>query len=345
MDKILITGAAGRLGGNLTRQVLEKGYAVRALVLPEDPKRTKLDGLDVDIVEGDLRDADFCYKIVDGVDAVIHTANIMGPPRGMDNRTFFEINIGGTYNLLEAAAPLSDRLERFVHVSSDGIYPMGNHQVAPCYQPVDELHPKRPNGLYGTMKYMNEAAAEGYRHTHGLRVTMVRPAGMFAGQEILGRWTVGFAAGRIRAAAKLPESGLYHPDGVAIADSLLARAEGPDQLCAIRDESGRPWIYSPADARDVARACICALEHPAAVGEAFNATIPRPLAFPEVAAYLAAKTGAPVLEAEVPVRWIYWPDIRKAKTLIGYDPQCDLEAIFDTALADRAGEPADVVPA
>ena len=168
---------------------------------------------------------------------------------------------------------------------------------------------------------------------------------MFAGQEVLGRWSVDFLARLIRSAAGLPESGLHHPDGEAIADDLLAKAESPDQLCAVRDEQGRPWIYSPADARDVARACICALEHPAAVGEAFNAAIPRPLPFPEAAAYLAAKTGASFLEVEVPMRWVYWSDIRKAKSLIGYDPQCDLEVVFDTALADRAGEATDVVPA
>ena len=211
MQKILITGAAGRLGGNLTHQALAKGYAIRALVLTGDPKRSKLDGLDLEIVDGDLRDPELCGKIVDGVDAVVHTANILGPPQGMDHRTFYEINATGTFNLLEAAAPLSDRLERFVHVSSDAIYPMGNHQLATCYAPVDELHPKRPLGLYGTIKYMNEAMVEGYRNTHGLRTAMIRPAGMFAGLEVLPRWTVGFVTGLIRGAANRPESGLHHP--------------------------------------------------------------------------------------------------------------------------------------
>ena len=129
MNTILITGAAGRLGGNLTHQMLKKGCSVRALVLPDDPKRSKLDGLDVEIVEGDLRNPKICRTIVDGVDGVIHTANILGPPRGMDSRTFYDINVTGTLHLFEAAAPLADRLERFVHVSSDSVYPMGNHQV------------------------------------------------------------------------------------------------------------------------------------------------------------------------------------------------------------------------
>ena len=345
MAKLLITGAAGRLGANIVRQVLNKGYDVRGLVLPDDPKKTKLDGLDIEVVEGDLRDPDLCHTLVEGVDAVIHTANIMGPPQGMDNRTFFEINVTGTFNLFEAAAPLSDRLDRFVHVSSDSVYPMGNQEVKPCYQPVDEDHPKRPFKLYATTKCINEATAQGYRHSFGLRTAVIRPAGMFAGQEVLGRWTVGFVARLIQSASEKPESGLHHPKGKEIARDILARAEDPQQPCSARDETGKPWIYSPADARDVARACVCALEHPAAIGEAFNAAIPRPLPLTETAEYLATKTGVPLLEVEVPVRWVYWSDIRKAKSLIGYEPQCDLEVGFDTALADKAGETTDVVPA
>ena len=328
--KILITGATGRLGANLTKQLIDRGDEVRALVIPDDPKKSKLDPFDVDLVEGDLRDADLCHKLVDGVDAVVHTANILGPPRGMDNQTFYDINVTGTYNLFEAAAPLADKLHRFVHVSTDAVYPMGNQHIPPCYQPINEIHPKRPRGLYPTLKYMNEAMAEGYMNGFDLQLSIIRPSGMFAGKEVLGRWTVQFVTGRLREAANRPESGIHHPDGAKIAQEMLDRAERPDQPCAITD---------------TARACVCALDHPAAVGEAFNAPIYRPMAFPDVAAYLAEKTGIPPLKVEAPVQWIYWSDNSKARTLIGYDPQCTLENIFDTALADQAGEPADVISA
>ena len=345
MSKVLVTGATGRLGANVVKQLVERGDDVRALILPDDPKKFKLDLFDVEKIEGDLRDAALCRDIVDGVDAVIHTANILGPPRGMDNQTFYEINVTGTYNLFEAAAPLADRLYRFVHVSTDAVYPMGNQHIPPCYQPVNEIHPKRPRGLYGTLKYINEAMAEGYMNGHDLQLSIIRPSGMFAGSEVLGRWNVQFVAGRIREAAHRSESGIYHPDGAAIARDMLDRAERPDQPCAVIDHEGRPWMWSPSDARDTARACICALDHPAAVGEAFNAPIYRPLAFPEVADYLAEITGVPPFAVEVPVQWVYWSDNSKARTLIGYEPQCTLENIFDTALADQAGESTDVISA
>ncbi|MBT3265868.1 NAD(P)-dependent oxidoreductase [Candidatus Poribacteria bacterium] len=344
MQTIAVTGATGRLGANLVSALLDRGYAVRGMVIPDDPKRGKMDPFDVEIVVGDIRDASVCSRFLDGVDAVVHTANLVGVPSGMDRDTFFDINVKGTLAIAEAAAERADSLQRFVHVSSDAVYPMGNHDSRPDYAPIDEDHPKRPAGLYALTKALNEQTVESYRASHGLQTTMVRPAGMFAGAEVLGRWTVGFALGLLRGAVGNPNCGIHHPD-LAQAIATMEADASPDDLCAIRDGEGRPWLYSPADARDVAHACVCALERPEAVGEAFNAAIPQPFAFDDVAEYLSQRTGAPVYECVVPTRWVYWSDIRKARALIGYAPQGTLERVFDTALAHKAGEATDVIPA
>ncbi len=344
MQRVAVTGATGRLGANLVSALLGEGYAVRGLVIPDDPKRGKLDRLDVEIVEGDIRDADTCARFIEGVDGVVHTANLVGIPGGMGRDTFFDINVKGTLALTEAAADRADALARFVHVSSDAVYPMGNHDSRPDYAPIDEDHPKRPAGLYALTKALNEQTVESYHASHGLQTTMVRPAGMFAGAEVLPRWTVGFVLGLLRGAAGNPKCGIHHPDLPATIAKIEAEAS-PDDFCAVTDGEGRPWLYSPADARDVAHACVCALERPAAVGEAFNAAVPQPFAYDEVAAYLSERTGRDVYECTVPTRWVYWSDIRKARALIGYKPQGTMERVFDTALADEAGEAVDVIPA
>lgn len=344
MSTIAVTGATGRLGANLVAALLDRGHAVRGLVIPDDPKRGKMDPFDVDIVEGDIRDESVCRRLLDGVDGAVHTANLVGIPSGMARDTFFDINVKGTLALVEAAAERADSLERFVHVSSDAVYPMGNHDSGPDYAPIDEDHPKRPAGLYALTKALNEQTVESYHASHSLRTTMIRPAGMFAGAEVLGRWTVGFVVGLLRAAARNPSSGIRHPD-LGQATAAIEADASPDDLCAIRDREGRPWLYSPADARDVAHACVCALERPEAVGEAFNAAIPQPFAFDDVAEYLSRRTGAAVYECVVPTRWVYWSDVRKAQTLIGYDPQGTLDRVFETALAHQTGDAVDVVPA
>jgi nucleoside-diphosphate-sugar epimerase len=94
----------------------------------------------------------------------------------------------------------------------------------------------------------------------------------------------------------------------------------------------------------VAGAAVAALTHPAAVGEAFNVAVPRPFAFGEVARYLAEKAGTTYITFQAPVRWVYWSDTRKVRSLLGFEPRCDLPVVFDAALADARGEATDVVP-
>ena len=60
MNKVLVTGATGRLGANVIHRLLAKNYDVRALVIPNDPKQSKLDNLDVEIILGDLRNPELC---------------------------------------------------------------------------------------------------------------------------------------------------------------------------------------------------------------------------------------------------------------------------------------------
>ena len=79
-------------------------------------------------------------------------------------------------------------------------------------------------------------------------------------------------------------SGLFHPDLPKYVGHL-GSVGTPDQLCVHYDNEGHPWIYSPADVRDVADACLCVLEHPA-TGEVFNVALSRPFSFKEVSDYL-----------------------------------------------------------
>ena len=77
--KVLVTGAAGQVGCRLVRQMLERNHEVRGTILPEDPCRERLAGVDLELVEGDLTDKAFVQSVVEGVEGVIHTANFVGP--------------------------------------------------------------------------------------------------------------------------------------------------------------------------------------------------------------------------------------------------------------------------
>ncbi len=128
--KVLVTGATGFIGSHVTRMLLDEGHDVRALVQPGAPT-ANIDALDVERVEGDLRDADLAKKALKGVRELYHLAAIyqlwLARPALM-----YEVNVEGTRSLLTAALA-SKSLEKVVHTSS--IAAVG---AKPGTEPADE---------------------------------------------------------------------------------------------------------------------------------------------------------------------------------------------------------------
>lgn len=335
--KVLVTGAAGQVGSRLVRQLLQRNYEVRAVVLPDDPLKSRLDGLDIEIVEGNLLDLDFVERVVDGADAIIHTANFVS-----GTVDAFHNNVMNTFNIAYAAGKRADKLHRFVHISSSAVYPNDSHILAPCYHPVDELHPKRPIGVYASGKWAGEQIVWDMARSTGLRVSVIRPTAILSDDKVLQRWTVRFVGMILRSGQAHPKSEIYMPDGTELWRELEAVAP-PDALCDITDNEGRAWMQQVVDARDVAHGCICALEHPAAVGEAFNISGPRIVSFTEAVQLIVEATGQKVIKWQVPVRWVFDLDNTKAKSLIGYRPRWDIDDMVHSALTfQREGHETEI---
>jgi nucleoside-diphosphate-sugar epimerase len=336
--RVLVTGAAGQVGSRLVRQLLINNYEVKALILPEDPNRSRLDELDVEIVEGNLLDTTVCEQAIGNVNAVIHTANLVGPLPGMSETEFFNNNVISTFNLVSAASKQVDRLQRLVHISSSSVYPNDAHTIATEYNPVDEMHPLRPEGPYPISKLVGEEIIGGYTRQTGLRTTILRPSGICSGTAVLRRWSVAFVCNILRAGQRSPRGSLYMPDGTELWHDLEAAADSEDQPCAIRSTSGEPWVYQLVDARDVAHGCVCALENDSAPGDAFNISAPEPITFDEAAEVISQMTGLPILKWQVPVRWLFDLSNVKARNKINYQPKWGIREMVESALAVQRGE-------
>src|SRR6266403_5719513 len=99
---VLVTGAAGGVGRSVCETLIRGGFAVRALIRPEDDRRA-VQLSDNSVVLGDVQDAASVKRAMDGVDAVVHCAAVLPNTPGVSPDQYDSINRGGTEMVLEAA--------------------------------------------------------------------------------------------------------------------------------------------------------------------------------------------------------------------------------------------------
>lgn len=168
-NSILITGAAGFGGSNLTRALLDAGYRVTALdVVP--PSHASL--LDAELKRPGLR---YVWKSVqdiqpddiEGHSVVVHMAAQPDTPLAFDSpRYTVSQNIDGTVALLEALRR-ADCVSRVVFAGS------GNEIGRPLYLPIDEKHPLTPHNPYGFSKAAAELAMWAWHRAYDVPVVVM----------------------------------------------------------------------------------------------------------------------------------------------------------------------------
>jgi nucleoside-diphosphate-sugar epimerase len=171
--KILITGATGLVGSHAAEEAVKRGYSVRALVRASSDTHW-LDQWGVSTVVGDLEDPAALRAGVAGADWVFNCAAKVGDWGTLEE--FRRLNVDALRLLLEAAADA--RVERFVHISSLGVYEGRDHHG------TDETVPPAANSLdaYTRSKTEAEGLALSYHRERTLPVAIIRP-GFIYGQR------------------------------------------------------------------------------------------------------------------------------------------------------------------
>ncbi len=167
--KALITGATGFVGSSVARELIQRGFQVRALVRPGCDERN-IKGLDLELAQGDLRDRPSLEKAAQGCQVLFHVAadySFWVP----DVKAMYQTNVDGTRSILEVA--MKAGMERVVYTSTVATVGLSrNGQPA-----TEELQPN-PKDLYGhykQSKYMAEKAAFEVQRA-GLPLIVVNPA-------------------------------------------------------------------------------------------------------------------------------------------------------------------------
>src|SRR5216110_3917676 len=119
--KALVTGGAGFIGSNLATALVERGDDVRVLDNFSTGNRANLEGLDVEVVEGELRSYERVHAAIRGVEVVYHLGALGSVPRSVqDPLTSNAVNVEGTMNVLLAAR--DEGVGRVVFSSSSSVY-------------------------------------------------------------------------------------------------------------------------------------------------------------------------------------------------------------------------------
>jgi len=294
--KTLVTGGGGFIGSNLVRGLLERGDDVRVLDNFSTGNRANLEGLDVEIVEGELRSYERVHNAVRDTEVVYHLGALGSVPRSVqDPLTSNAVNVEGTLNVLLAARDVGVR--RVVFSSSTSVY--GSSRQLP----TSETTPPDPLSPYGVAKLAAERYCISFSRVYeSFESVVLRYFNVFGERQ----------SPSSQYAAVVP---LFI---TAIATGLPVQIHGDG-------EQSRDFTY----VGNVVDATILAAEAPEASGEAFNIAAGSPASINTIADTIASILGEPVTREYLPSRAgdirDSWADLSKAERILGYHPSIGLE--------------------
>lgn len=230
--RILVIGGAGFIGSNIVDQLLKTD--VKEVVVYDNFFRGRMDNLREALTDprcsifpdgGDILHVDILNKAMEGIDGVFHTAAVWLLQCHEYPRTAFDVNVTGTYNVIEAA--IKNNVQRVVYSSSASVY--GDAVELPMV----EEHPYNNYTFYGASKIANEHFFKSLGHRYGLSNVGLRYMNVYGPRQ--------------------DYQGAY----IAVMHKILDRIDQGERPLVFGDGS---QCYDFVSVDDVARANICAME-------------------------------------------------------------------------------------
>lgn len=299
-QKVLLTGGAGFIGSKLAERLVDANQ----VVVLDNGHRDSLGKSrtaahpNLCVTRGDVLDLDAVRRAAAGVDYIVHLAAIAGVDTVLSMPvTTMQVNILGTFNALQAALECAN-LKRFVDFSTSEVFGVYAYKVREgditSLGAVGEAR-----WTYAVSKLATEHLAHNYYRQHGLPTVSIRPFNIYGPGQV----------------------------GEGAIHRFIVQALKGDDITIHNDGSQiRAWCYVD----DIVDGILATLERPKAVGQAFNIGNPRSVVTIHNLAYQVARLSSsrsrivhvPFTSADVELRI---PDIAKARELLGFEPQVDLE--------------------
>lgn len=340
--RILLTGATGRVGANVARRLHSENHDIRALVVPNDPQRPKLDGLEcLEIVEGGLQDLDACAEACRDVELVIHlAAQLVRGSTPVDD--FFNINALGTLRLLEGLVDQGriGGAARFVLASTDGTYRPG----APSAVPIVEVSPQHPGDYYGTSKLLGEIILRNQADQYDIPFTIMRFGTVVSPEEATAMFRADWIDTMLSRELLGRDSNIWplFVDHEGLADEVRNQIPSPhnNPPVIVRGPDGDPWSLHILDVRDAVDGVLACAFNDSAIGEDFLIAGPVTTSYADAADAFSSVLDLDAVTVEVSTSWHLDMDVSKATELLGFTAQHS----FGDTLAATVDNAADVVP-
>jgi UDP-glucose 4-epimerase len=294
--RVLVTGGAGFIGSNLVRALLERGDDVRVLDNFSTGQRANIDGLDVEVVEGELRSYERVHNAVRGTEIVFHLGALGSVPRSVqDPLTSGAVNVEGTLNVMLAAR--DEGIRRVVFASSSSIY--GNQPELP----LRESMAPDPVSPYGVAKLAAERYCVSFsRVYHSFEAVVLRYFNVFGPRQ----------DPTSQYAAVVP---------------LFITAIAAGQPVTIFDDGEQSRDFTYVD--NVVQANLLAANADGANGRIFNVSAGAPVSVNELAETIGRLLGKPVERRYLPPRpgdlRDSWADVGESRRVLGYEPAVSLD--------------------
>lgn len=333
-SKVLITGGAGFIGSHLGDLLLSSGYEVKAYdnldpqVHGENAARPDYLNSEIELIIGDVRDADSFARALNSADILVHFAAAVGVGQSMYEITrYTSINTMGAAVVLEEVVKQKDHIEKMLVASSMSIYGEGLYicpacgEVTPKLRPAEQLAERKwdmlcpsckascipaptpetkplfPTSVYAVNKRDHEELFLAVGDAYNISTTAMRFFNVYGERQAL--------------------SNPYTGVGAIFASRLL---NGKPPVVFEDGGQSRDFIH----VHDIARGCLLGIESSNSDGEVFNLGTGRKLSIMDVGRAIARELGRPVDDFIVnnqyragDIRHCY-ADVSRAEKMLGF---------------------------